>query len=390
MADLIYSRVPADRFLLVALVVLGACGGNASTAGTGGRGGAPGSGGAVSSGGMTGSGGAPASGGSVGSGGSVVGPGGAPSTGGVTSVSTGGATASSGGATGTAGRGSGGTASGGRVGSGGASATGGASVPGTGGAGGGNATACTRDFLKNTVDTYFKALAAHSASTLPLADNVKFTENAKAMKVGEDGLWKTAGTLKYAHSAIDTDVCAAASEAVVPDGTTDIPFALRLKIQNQKITEIETIAARAGDYKVSGSSFASNTGAIIASATSVKWDSVVPVAQRNTREELIAWMEKYFKIFPRGVCNTDTTCKRLENGGGSFDCNAGASCTAGPPGSGTPAIAYHAIFADVETGIGVGFDLFMGNTDMHIFKMYGGKVYAVHAILGGATTTGWD
>ena len=53
-------------------------------------------------------------------------------------------------------------------------------------------------------------------------------------------------------------------------------------------------------------------------------------------------------------------------------------------------IKYHIIFSDVETGIGVGFDLFMGNTDMHMFKMYGGKVYAVHAILGAATSTGWD
>jgi hypothetical protein len=25
-----------------------------------------------------------------------------------------------------------------------------------------------------------------------------------------------------------------------------------------------------------------------------------------------------------------------------------------------------------------------------MFKMYGGKVYAVHAILGAATSTGWD
>jgi hypothetical protein len=34
--------------------------------------------------------------------------------------------------------------------------------------------------------------------------------------------------------------------------------------------------------------------------------------------------------------------------------------------------------------------MFMGNTDMHMFKMYGGQVYAVHAVLGGATSSGWD
>ena len=39
------------------------------------------------------------------------------------------------------------------------------------------------------------------------------------------------------------------------------------------------------------------------------------------------------------------------------------------------------LLANPETGIGVGMTMFMGNTDMHMFKMYGGQVYAVHAVL---------
>jgi hypothetical protein len=295
-----------------------------------------------------------------------------------------------GGATG-GGSGGGGGGDGGRTGSGGngGGASGGSGGAATGGSGG-SAGGCTREFLKSAVDRYFEALAAHSSSTLPLADNVKFTENGKIMKVGEEGLWKTAGTLAYAHSALDTVGCNTASEAVVPDGSVAIPVAVRLKLQEQKITEIETIVVRPGDYKLAGTTYASNTDAIIASATSVKWEEPVPANQRNTREEIMAWVDKYFRIFPRGVCNTVSTCKRLENGGGSFACTAGASCAAGPAGTGTPVIPFHLIFADVETGIGVGFSLFMGNTDMHMVKMYGGQVYAVHATLGGATSTGWD
>jgi hypothetical protein len=243
--------------------------------------------------------------------------------------------------------------------------------------------------LSSTVDAYFTALAAHSASTLPLASNVKFTENGKVLQVGQDGLWKTAGKLKFAATALDTDGCNAASEAVVPDGTMDIPYALRLKLAGQQITEIETIAVHPGDYKVNGSSFASDTGAIIASDTSVHWQDTVPTAQRNTAQQITAWMDKYFRVFPSGVCNTASSCKRLENGGGSFSCSAGASCATGTP-TGTPVLKSHIIFADVERGIGIGFDNFMGNCDMHFFKMYGGMVYAVHAILGACTSTGWD
>ncbi|WP_437542315.1 hypothetical protein WME97_29470 [Sorangium sp. So ce367] len=280
------------------------------------------------------------------------------------------------------GTGGGGTSAGG----GGDSATG--ATSGTGG--GGNSTACTRELLKSTIDAYFEALAAHDPSTLPLADNVKFTENGEVLALGQDGLWKTAGALKYAHSALDTETCSSASQAVVPDGSMDIPLALRLKLQGREITEIETIAVRPGDYKVSGQNFASNTGAIIASGDTVAWEEPVPEDERNSRDELEGWMEKYFWMFPGGVCNTVSNCKRIENGGGSFTCSAGASCNPGQPGSGSPALPPRLIFADVERGIGVGFTMFMGNTDMHMFKMRDGQVYGVSAILGAASSSGWE
>ena len=209
------------------------------------------------------------------------------------------------------------------------------------------------------------------------------------MTAGQGGLWKTAGALKFSITAYDTDGCSTATEAVVPDGSMDIPLSLRLKLVGQQITEIETIAVRPGDYQVSGSSFASDTGAIIMSDMSVHWETTVGTAQRNTTQEMNAWMAKYFALFPNGVCNTASSCKRLENGGGSFSCSAGAGCNSGS-GSGTPVLKSHAIFSDVETGIGVGFDDFMGNCDMHMFKMYGGTVYAVHAVLGACSSTGWD
>ncbi|AUX25771.1 uncharacterized protein SOCEGT47_063220 [Sorangium cellulosum] len=104
----------------------------------------------------------------------------------------------------------------------------------------------------------------------------------------------------------------------------------------------------------------------------------------------MGWMNKYFWLFPRGVCNTVSDCKRIENGGGSFACSAGASCAPGEPGSGTPELSPRLIFADVEAGIGVGFTMFMGNTDMHMFKMRGGEVYGVSAILGAASSSGWE
>src|SRR4029453_14769939 len=105
--------------------------------------------------------------------------------------------------------------------------------------------------LRSTITAYFTALAAHSAATLPTASNVKFTENGRVMTLGQ-GLWMTAGAVKYSQSALDVEICSSATHAVVPEGSMDIPFPPRLKLVNQQITEIETIAVREGDYKLGG------------------------------------------------------------------------------------------------------------------------------------------
>jgi hypothetical protein len=365
--------------LCALLVALAACGsgssGNPASNGSGSQSGAitGSSGSAGGSGSASGAGGTTGAAGAAGSGGS-------------------GAGASSGGSTGTAGSGTGASGSGGSTN---ADASSGSGPDGSVDAGGesstdGNDGGCTRDLLSNSVSAYFTALAAHSATALPLASSVKFTENGQVSPVGTAGMWTTAGMVKYTQSALDTMQCESATEAVVPNGTMDIPYALRLRLVNQQITEIETIAVQPGGYVVSGQPFASDTDAIIASANTVNWETPVPADQQNSYTEIADWMEKYFADFPAGVCNTTSSCVRLENGGGSFNCSAGASCQAGQPDGGHAVLPYHAILADTDLGIGAGFDMFMTDTDMHMFKMTGGQVSAVHAVLTGATTTGWN
>jgi hypothetical protein len=46
---------------------------------------------------------------------------------------------------------------------------------------------------------------------------------------------------------------------------------------------------------------------------------------------------------------------------------------------------------DVEAGIAAGFVMFAGSyTDFHMFKVSGGQVRGVHAILASATSSGWN
>jgi hypothetical protein len=265
-----------------------------------------------------------------------------------------------------------------------------AGAAGSGGAPGGE---CTRAQLDGLLDDYFAALSAGVPSTLPLAANLKFTENAEASQIGMSEFWQNAGDTKYSQRALDTQACSAAAQAVIPEGAADRPVAVRIKVQGGELTEIETIVVRPGDYSAS---FAvdSDPGAIIAIAADIGWHDEVPAAQRATREQLASWIDKYFRAFPAGVCDVTPACIRLENGGGDFSCGAGASCSASTPTTGGT-FEPRVILVDEVRGIAAGLTIFdfmtTGHLDMHMIKMSGRQVHAVHAILRNTEgESGWD
>ncbi|HEY3498428.1 MAG TPA: hypothetical protein VGK73_27230 [Polyangiaceae bacterium] len=354
-----------------------ATGGQSGSAGQNPTGGRSGSGGQNPTGGQAGSAGQNPTGGQAGSGGQNP-------------------TGGSGGTTGpTGGTSSGGTSAG--TSPGGAGQNGGAGAGGAGGgasgSGGAGSGECTRALLDGLLDDYFAALSAGDPSTLPLAANVKFTENAEVTEIGTTDFWNDAGDTKYSQRALDTEACSVAAQAVIPEGGTDLPVGVRIKVENGEMTEIETIVVRPGDYTASFA-VASNPGAIISGADAIGWHDEVPEADRATREKLSSWVDKYFRAFPSGVCNVTSACRRLENGGGNFSCGTGASCTANTPATGGP-FEPRVIVVDELRGIAAGFTIFDymtdGHLDMHMVKMSGGQVHAVHAILRDTNgESGWD
>jgi len=270
---------------------------------------------------------------------------------------------------------------------------GGVTSGGAAGAGGAPSGECTRALLDGLLDQFFSALSAGDPSSLPLAPTVKFTENAQSSTIGATEFWKNAGDTKYSQRALDTQACSAAAQAVVPEGSTDRPVAVRIKVVGAQLTEIETIVVRPGDYTAS---FAvdSNPAAIISIAPDIGWHDDVPAAQRATRQQLTSWVDKYFRAFPSGVCNVTSACRRLENGGGNFSCGAGASCSASTPTTGGT-FEPRVVVVDEQRGIAAGFTIFdyqtTGHLDMHMIKMSGGQVHAVHAILRDtAGKSGWE
>ena len=253
--------------------------------------------------------------------------------------------------------------------------------PSSGGGGSGAGTSCSRELLGSTVDAYFKALAAHNPSSLKLAPNVKFTENGKELPLGE-GLWKTAGAVKFKRSALDVQQCESATESVVPNGRADFIVGLRLKLQNQLISEVET-------YLVGPNGWFPNPAAVIRGASD-DWETPLPANQRATRDELKKIVDDYFiglfgGTVPVARYPFASNCKRAENGFSPGACNFGI-----PTIMAMRPVHY---VLDVEASIGVGFVLFAGAMlDFHMFKVRGGQVQGVHAVVGpsvGRAGRGW-
>ena len=103
---------------------------------------------------------------------------------------------------------------------------------------------CDRACLDGFVDRYLDALAANDPSRLPVTASVKFTEDGQRLKLG-DGLWNTCtGRGSYKFYMEDPETGEVAFFGTMRESGEPVILALRLKIENRKIAEVETIVTR--------------------------------------------------------------------------------------------------------------------------------------------------
>jgi hypothetical protein len=172
--------------------------------------------------------------------------------------------------------------------------------------------ACDSTCLRGFVDDYFEALEARDPSKLPVAENVKFTENGRVLTLGE-GFWNTAGKPhRYRDYIVDPQTGNAAALSAMTEFDGIVQTFVRLKIVARKITEIETFAVRVGDQRWFNAANLDNLDGT--------FNAVAPTAGRATREQLIAAADAYFTAVttegtPQFVqAPFGTGVKRIENG----------------------------------------------------------------------------
>ena len=170
---------------------------------------------------------------------------------------------------------------------------------------------CDRACLYGFVDQYLHALTDKNPSALPWGKMVRFTENNVALQVG-DGLWGTISGLGPEDlRAADPDHGQVAYFGVVEEQGNPAYFAMRMKIVDRKIAEVETLVDRQGNGPGPFGDPAKMTELPITK-------EFVPASQRTPRAKMIALADGYdntlqlneghiFTVF-------DPACSRRENG----------------------------------------------------------------------------
>lgn len=100
---------------------------------------------------------------------------------------------------------------------------------------------CDRACLGGLVTQYIDALLAHDASTLPLAEGVRVTEDGNPAQLGQ-GLWQSVtGKGTFRHDYLDVERQVAAAQVHLLEGQTPVLLAVALHVENGRIAGIESV-----------------------------------------------------------------------------------------------------------------------------------------------------
>jgi len=165
-----------------------------------------------------------------------------------------------------------------------------------------------KQFLINTADRYLDALVKNSPAVLPVTKNVRFTENGHELKLGE-GLWKTATGITYRQYFIDSAGEQIGFFGVVAEDTELAHLMIRLKLKDNKISEVETIVTRKGQASFT------NPKALV--TPNPIYEELVAESERSTRDRMIAIANSYFDGIEQSSGDNvpfHPDCQRTENG----------------------------------------------------------------------------
>ncbi len=184
---------------------------------------------------------------------------------------------------------------------------------------------CSREGLQRAVDLYIAAQTKGDTSGLPLATGLGYIENVAPADIN-NGLIKTPMKIDHHRSLLDTATCQTFTEVIVTDKEHPYVFGARLRVNHDKIAEIEIIWETTGYWGF-------NADAYLKYSSTEKWDTI-PADKRDTRATLVAAATAYLDAFLEGkkdLVPWGHPCQRTEGGMYTGKGSPDDSCDVGVP-----------------------------------------------------------
>ncbi len=185
---------------------------------------------------------------------------------------------------------------------------------------------CDRACLESWVDRYLVAMRDGNVDPDLFARDVKFTENGVRLPLGNEGLWYAMsgiGNYKFYVPDVETQQVAfigtVRENGTGPDDGDLVAIALRLRVTDGRITEVEQLAIRPSSVNSSRGDFPpTGEGVEAMGAPHPIFLETIPESERMSRADLITTANYYFT----GLENNDgkgyypftDDCVRFENG----------------------------------------------------------------------------
>ena len=240
--------------------------------------------------------------------------------------------------------------------------------------------ACTRDGLQRAVDLYIAAQTKGDISGLPLPTGAGYFENAARADINM-GVIKTAMKIDHHRSLIDTSTCQTFTEAIVTDKAKPYVLGTRLRVNRDKIAEIEILWTTTGYWLFNADNYLKYSSA-------ENWGTI-PADKRDTRDTLVAAANAYLDAFLDGkkdLVPWGYPCQRTEGGMYTGKGDPKDSCDVGVP-SGVnignrrfivdPTIGSVVVYCTFGVGTPNGGS---GSPDTHLFRIENGKLRYVHTL----------
>jgi hypothetical protein len=239
---------------------------------------------------------------------------------------------------------------------------------------------CSRDGLQRAVDLYIAAQTKGDTSGLPLATGLGYVENMTPVSIN-DGLIRQAMKIDHHRSLLDPATCQTFTEVIVTDKEKPYVLGTRLRINHDKIAEIEILWTTTGYWLFNADNY-------LKWSSSEKWDPI-PANRRDSRATLVAAGNAYLDAFLEGkkdLVPWGYPCNRTEGGAHTGNGSSMDSCDVGVP-SGVN-IANRRFIVDDTLGAVVAFCTFgaggpnggSGSPDTHMFRIESGKLRYVHTL----------